>query len=529
MKMYESRFDTIGSGVPLHRQPRLVKPWLATIDADSPVVWFLLTLAAALPVASTSMPPLTDLGGHLGRYAVQLDPGNPVLSRWYAFSWSLVPNLGVDLLIQALGPWLGLERALWWIVMLIPVIAVGGMIALSRAAHGRVTPTAILAMPLAYSYPFLFGFINFTLGVGLALWAAALWITLERRGRWLERAVFVPIGVALMVCHLAAWAVLFLIAASVSWTRIAGDRPWPRRTVHAAVATVLAVWPLMVPLVLRCATVWTQSGTSAQAMAFELPAKLSALIMPLRDRWALWDIAGALVLVAMLVWAARSPRWRFDRALLVASGLLAAAFVVSPTGIGDLWYVDIRLVPVMFVVLLVSVRPDRGTSRRFQQLWIALAVLFAVSRFAANTVSLVLSDRQWQHELSLIDRVPRNAQMITLVHESRDHDLAWLRERRLHLSGFALERRHIFSNDQWEVSGAHLLRIHNPVAGRFQGDPSQRVHTGDPGDPRLEDVIATVPAAVHYLWVIGEQAPRMPPRWRVVGRIDDTVLYQARS
>ena len=489
----------------------------------------ILLLLAALPVAVTSMPPLTDLGGHLGRFAVQIHPADPVLSRWYGFAWGLVPNLGVDLLVQGLAPHMGLEPALWWIVLAIPLLQASGLLLLSRTAHGAITPTAIAALPLVYSYPFLFGFLNFNLGIGLALWAGSLWIALQRHGRHAWLPIFAPLGCVLMLCHFAAWAVLAIIATGSTWATVSADRSRTTLVPGRAqvVAMVAALWPLVVPFALRQILLATGETSLASAATFDFPAKLSALVMPLRDRWALWDIAGAIGYIVVLVGCARSSKWRFDRALLACAALITASYLVSPSGMGDLWYIDIRLAPILFATLLVAAGPASSLDPARHRLMTWAAIAFAVARFGGNAISLHESDRQWQSELHLVDQVPAGSLMITLVHETSDHDFRWLRERRTHLAGFALERRHIFSNDQWAVPGGHLLRIHNADAPGFEGDPSERVHTGEPEDPRLDDVVARVPRAAAWLWIIGEQPDRMPARWHRIGQVDDTVLYRS--
>src|SRR5689334_22089591 len=98
-------------------------------------------LAAIIPLLWFAVPPLTDLPGHLGRYRVALDlAASPVLRQYYDFHWTLGGNLGVDLLVQGLAPWLGLEPAVKWIVLLIPPLTVGVMLVLAREVHGRIPP-----------------------------------------------------------------------------------------------------------------------------------------------------------------------------------------------------------------------------------------------------------------------------------------------------------------------------------------------------------------------------------------------------
>ncbi|MQH18582.1 hypothetical protein EI065_25015, partial [Escherichia coli] len=112
----------------------------------------------------------------------------PWLSDWYNFSWQLIGNLGIDILIIPLAKLFGLELAVKLIVMTIPALTVTGFLWIAREVHGRIPPTALFALPLAYSYAFQFGFVNFALSMALALNAFALWLRLARTGHFRLRA-----------------------------------------------------------------------------------------------------------------------------------------------------------------------------------------------------------------------------------------------------------------------------------------------------------------------------------------------------
>lgn len=76
--------------------------------------WFALAaiLLAAVPLLWPALPPLADLPGHVGRYHIASAIGSsPDLARHWRFEWALIGNLGVDLLVYALTPLLGVETA----------------------------------------------------------------------------------------------------------------------------------------------------------------------------------------------------------------------------------------------------------------------------------------------------------------------------------------------------------------------------------------------------------------------------------
>ena len=62
----------------------------------------------------------------------------------------------------------------------------GGTVWLNRAATGRWRLWPLLAFLLLYNRIFLWGFLNYLFGIGLALVAAAAWLSLERKRWWVR-------------------------------------------------------------------------------------------------------------------------------------------------------------------------------------------------------------------------------------------------------------------------------------------------------------------------------------------------------
>ncbi|MFL6846099.1 MAG: hypothetical protein ACJ8ER_14600 [Allosphingosinicella sp.] len=188
---------------------------------ERPWLLVLLPLLAGVPLLWPDVPPLVDLPGHMAAYKVQLDfAHSPELQRFYSLEWRLIGNLGVNLLVMPLAPLVGLEPAVKAIMIAVPVLTVAGLLWTARELHGRLPPTALFALPLAYNFPFVFGFANYTLSMALAFLALALWLRLGRSGRLrLRAALFVPISLILWVAHVYGWAFLCAVAGTIELVR----------------------------------------------------------------------------------------------------------------------------------------------------------------------------------------------------------------------------------------------------------------------------------------------------------------------
>lgn len=486
----------------------------------------LLSAAAALPAILAPILPLIDLGGHIARYAVQLDAGrSPVLARWYTFQWGLLPNLGVDLLVQLLAPVMGLERAVHLIVGSIPPLMVAGMLLLSRAAHGRIGVNALYALPLAISLPYLYGFANFALSIALAFHAMALWIALERRPV-LRTLVFVPIGFALWLCHLVGWAVFSLVAGM---TALAAGWRERKGVVRMLAATALMTAPLLLGPVIGA----LQPKEGAEAVALlannDAPRKIVWLIMAMADRWLMWDAAGAAVIALVIYISLRTRGFVVHHGLMAAALALLALYLAMPDTIMGSRFADMRLGPVILALFVLASAPNAAnTGARVDprlMRWLLIGgLVFGAARLATNTVSMAQSGRQFAETLTAVEAVPRGANLVSLY---VDECLGWNTDRRRHIMGYGLVRRHVFDNGQWQLPSGQLITIHNPALAPFDRDPSTITFLeACRASPGLAETVRAIPRAARYLWVIRLDPATRLPGWEPLRKTRDSVLYR---
>ncbi|WP_174298392.1 hypothetical protein [Sphingomonas bacterium] len=448
-----------------------------------------MALLALLPLVWPAIPPLVDLPGHMGRYRVQLSIGDqPWLAHWYDFRWQLIGNLGVDLAIEPMARVFGLELGTKLVVMAIPALTVTGLLSIAREVHGRIPATALFALPLAYSYPFQFGFVNFALSVALALNLFAWWLRLARQGRLRFRAAaFVPLSVGLWVCHTVGWGMLAVLAFSAEMIRqhdrafgvtARGTRvPWRRDDLRrwgiAWVRAGLGVAPLALPLLLMA--LW-RSGDHVGGRTFDWfdwRAKFQWILMIFRDRWMAFDVASLAVLFLILFRGFRDPSIEYSRQLGLSALFLLTVFLVLPRVVFGSAYADMRLAPFAAAIAVVAIRPRRGLSSRGASTLAVAGLAFVVVRMGAATVSYAMFADSYGTQLAALDRLPQGARLVSFVGETCHNQ--WTMSRLEHLPAIALERRLAYTNDQWSMAGAQLLTTRYVAARRYAHDPSQIV------------------------------------------------------
>ena len=490
--------------------------------------WFVVAMAfvAAIPLLWPDIPPLVDLPGHMGRYRVQLDGGaHPWLAQWYNFNWSLIGNLGIDLLIEPLAPILGLEPAVKLIIIAIPVLTVTGLLWIAREVHGRIPATALFALPLAYSYPFQFGFVNFALSIAIALNLFGLWLRLARLGHLkLRAAIFVPASCLLWLCHTFGWGVLGVLAFSAEMIRQHDkmtDRGW-RHWLTAWTRAGIGCVPLALPFFLMVAWRSGDHVTGQTADYFNWQAKFSYILMVLRDRWMAFDIISVTVLFLILLKGIRDDRIEYSRHLSLSVGFLILVFVFLPRIVFGSAYADMRLAPFVFAIAVIALRPKPGLSIRGAALFAAAGLAFFGVRMGAQTVSYWLYDRDYDQTLGVTEVLPEGARVVTFVGRRCVDD--WTYSRLEHVPALLLERKLAYANDQWSMPGAQLLTARYRAAGRFAHDPSQivtdRKCRGEWWRPIDQALIRFPRAAFDYVYLV------RPPAFDPALTRDLTLVWQ---
>lgn len=472
-------------------------------------VMLLVCLAAIAPLLVVGIAPLTDLYGHLGRFAVQTELAQrPGLQPYFTYDWKLIGNLGGDILVEVLHPLLGLEGSVRATVMITQLLGALGLLLVSREVHGRVTPFALAAIPFLYGFPFNYGFINYALSMALALLAYVAWLRLRRAGRETAAAVWLAVaGAGIWIAHTYGWAFLGLLAGSTMLAEVWAARMHP---VRAGLRILAACWPLLLPIVPM--VIWRAESSGAAMSGWAWQFKLNWLLSPLRTYWRDFDMGSLAVVVMLLGWALFSKAVRFDRGLAIAALLCCAFFLVLPFRVFGSAFADMRLLPYAFAVALLAFAPERAGSRALLVAG-ALALAFFGIRMATTTTAYMAQDRIVQAATPAIEKMPEGARVVFFsVKPCRTR---WALAPLDHLSGAAMARRSAFVNDQWQAPGVNPLKVSFPAAEPFVRDPSHLVVREDCKEsrnrPHLSTALRRLPRGVFtHIWIVGEIPKAMP-------------------
>jgi hypothetical protein len=493
------------------------------------LVILLLAALSTVPLLSPSIPPLNDVFGHIGRYRVQLDlADDPVLQRYYGFEWALIGNLGVDLLVQVIAPLIGLEPAVKFIVIAIVALTTAGFLLLSYQVHGRIGAAGLFALPLAYCFPFQFGFVNYCLSMALAFLAFTLWIKLGEQERVRLRAIlFIPISVLIWLAHIGGWGALGLFAFAAEAVRL---RQKNNSVIMSIIKGGLQCLVMALPVFLTIA-VRTNGADGGTVDWFNWAAKYKWLLMTLNDRWQAFDLISLFLLLLIIGSAVILRSVRFSATLGFAALLLLVAFIITPRILIGSAYADMRLIPyaIALGLLAIDTRPNFAMLRR----WLLIGGFgFFMARTAATIVSFYQYDHMLKREFAAIEAIPYGARVVSLINPICCN--VWMLDRRWHIPSVAVARKRIFSNDHFVMAGAQLLQIRYTEARPFDRDPTQLIKpsASKRTDWRsFSEAITALPrSAFDYVWVIGKAEDKnvdysgLTPVWQqensIIYRID---------
>jgi hypothetical protein len=362
----------------------------------------LLAVVLLLPFFMVDVPPVLDYPNHLAGFYILAHPADPALSRFYAPRWALLPNIATDLLGVGLLQVLPVHiagRIVLATALLAPVV---GTIVYARAAFGRFTLWSLGSGLAAYNGLFFLGFMNFLVGLGVALAGAGAWTWARRRGPLTAAAVGAAASSLIFFCHLSA-VVFFaiLIGTQELHALIAARARTPRPWLASALTLALSLAP---------AALLYLASPLAGAGAGIAYASWTDKLLQLATPFLTYDLMVGLLTFAAVGLIIVHHGARAATGAMFALILLAALYVVTPRWAKGGAFVDTRL-PVMIGFLVFAGLSPRLSPRASR---VAAAIVVALLAVRTGEIARVWSDhrRELAQFRAVIAAVPPGAKVI---------------------------------------------------------------------------------------------------------------------
>jgi hypothetical protein len=283
----------------------------------------------------------------------------------------------------------------------------GGAIWLNRVATGVWRLWPLLEFLLLYNRMFLWGFLNYLFGIGVALAGAALWLALERERWWVRILASSLVALVCYLSHIAAFGFYALVIIGTELSPACGEQR-DRRWWTLGHRTVIAGVQFAVPAVLFFGYWRPAAASGISYAAFWRKADLLFSVFDNYNRP--FDIVCFALFLGLLAWLAATRRLRLAPRLTGAVGLVFAAYLLLPSQIYGGSGADHRLPLAMFLLLIAASAPIFPNRRTAAAIGTAAAALL-VTRMAVIEYVWLRADRVYSTDLAGIDMLPRGAKL----------------------------------------------------------------------------------------------------------------------
>ena len=311
-----------------------------------------------VPLLLVQNPPLHDYMFHIARIHILTQwQVSPALQAHYVIGSFILPNIAFDVITVLLAHIMPLELAGRVFVGLTLALQLSGCMALYRTLQGRYGLWPLAAGLFLYNWIFLFGFLNYLFGVGVLLWATAIWIHLTARSSVGARLLWgTALSVILFFSHLIACGLFAVVVAGFEL-----QRAFPmlrHRSAHAIRNLVVGASIFIVPIGLFfvSATVGEASNKTSHSLV-NLLRTPPIFVRALLSGDYLVDLVSLAAIAVCLGILIGRGRLIVARPMVLPLILLGLSFLVMPHQLFGGWGADTRIPLVIVFVLIASVRP----------------------------------------------------------------------------------------------------------------------------------------------------------------------------
>jgi len=434
---------------------------------------------ATIPFFLAAFPPVMDFPNHLTRIwllagGAQIAPLSSIYEvRW----WQASTNVGVDFVSTALAhalPLAAVAKILLLASFLAPPL---GAVFLNRALFGRFDIWHLAGIALIWSTTAVTGLLSYQIGLAAALFCAVATRRIIAQLTPIGLLIIGALAAILITIHPFATLFFLLLATAL----ILGERipfPIPRawlsdRLRRIAMVAAACLVPVAVLLVLSPHPPG-DNGIHSHFVYWQrlkdilAPKDIPLLLMsPFLSYKVVLDLAAALPVFGVVIWAAFTRRLRVHAGLLAAAALLLLVTPALPMNLGDGGALPIRFPIMAALMALAGLRPAFPTPRSQATL---AAVLISATALRVASIGWIWRERAKDAEdlYTVTEKLPPGAAVLVLQQKWGDKvplgrlvagfpGATCASER--HFASLAVMWRHVFVPTMFTVPGQQPLGV----------------------------------------------------------------------
>lgn len=364
-------------------------------------------LSFLIPVALVSVPPLLDYPNHLARYWLLAGGADhPPLSQIYGVDFNLLTNIGLDLVARWLGPWVGAGFLGSTFIALAIVLPCIGMAALNYAIFRRIDWWLLIPGLLVWNQILLAGFLNFNVGLGLAMLFAAADRALAPRMPFVAFVLRLGAGLALGILHIFALA---FFTALLTGLALGETMDWRKKALPAVGRIVLAIAPALMAfcilLLFSPQLPGAHIGTDSARILADIRRgfegefsreKMKGSIIALMTYYPASDLLAAGAVAALVIFLAIRGRVRVHAGLLIIGLCLVILFALTPMDLAGTGWFDRRFSLMFPMAVLVALHPE------VRPRWLTILAIAALALTTVRTAEVTMVWRNYDKDVAAV-------------------------------------------------------------------------------------------------------------------------------
>ena len=447
-----------------------------------------------LPFFFIQIPPLQDYPNHLARIHVLTQiQGSPALQEYYKVQWAPLPNLAMDLIVPFLALFAPLETAGRWFCVAVLLSTPLAVTALSYALHKKISLWPLFSMLFAYNSVFTFGFLNYLLGLNLALAGTALWILLREKPAGRTAPVFALASVVIYFVHLSALGVyaLLLFAYELSvYLETRREGLAPNRAVWA-----VGLSQFLLPAAMFVAFSPTFRLNLGSAGVIDPWSKIQGVYGVLNNGHPALDLLSFVIVGILLLGGAVLGKLTLHKRAGAAFWVLTICFAAAPEVLFGSGYASYRL-PIAIVLFLVAASDWRAMPKAVSGLLFTTLAVLLVVRVGAIAQDWRAFDHDHRQIMEAFESVTEKSRILPYVVNEGSYDFL-AKPPLQHLATLAVIQRSAFVPTLFADPGKQPVGIREKYQGLARDVPRDIVPKerfskplDDPDNPFHESRVA---------------------------------------